>query len=37
MGLVIVLLMIAAQAMFLISWGKSGYDWGTFEVDRKEK
>jgi hypothetical protein len=30
-------LMIVAPALFLIKWGKSGYDWGTFEEDRKEE
>ncbi len=37
MGLLMAILMIAAPALFLVSWGKSGYDWGTFEEDRKEK
>ncbi|WP_277923858.1 hypothetical protein [Halobacillus yeomjeoni] len=36
MNLIIAILMIAAPALFLISWGRSGYDWGTFEEDRKK-
>ncbi|MCP3032324.1 hypothetical protein LF817_13330 [Halobacillus sp. A1] len=33
MGLITVILMIVAPAVFLIYWGKSGYDWGTEEND----
>ncbi|MFD2925291.1 hypothetical protein [Halobacillus naozhouensis] len=35
MNAIIAILMIVAPALFLISWGKSGYDWGTTEEDRK--
>ncbi|MBP2005146.1 hypothetical protein J2Z58_002392 [Halobacillus andaensis] len=35
MNLIIGLLIIAAPALFLIYWGKSGFDWGSTE-DRKE-
>ncbi|WP_264188396.1 hypothetical protein [Halobacillus litoralis] len=35
MQLIIAILMIAAPAIFLIYWGRSGYDWGTMEEERK--
>ncbi|WP_269749094.1 hypothetical protein [Halobacillus mangrovi] len=37
MNLIVGILLIAAPTMFLYYWGKSGYDWGTFEEDRKKE
>ncbi|MFC7063806.1 hypothetical protein [Halobacillus seohaensis] len=36
MNVIIAILMVVAPALFLINWGKSGYDWGTTEEDRKK-
>jgi hypothetical protein len=36
-NLIIVLLGILSSGVFLYYWGKSGYDWGTFDKDEKNK